>query len=131
MMTADDAAKSWLIRVTEIIGDYKTSGPSEQLWYQSSTAANGITALLQARFQELSSGMVTRLGQAVDVCADIKAKSLGAAKGSPLADATQEFFDSIRETLMRWRYVADKGRKDLTGDLSIVLVLVLAILIFK
>ncbi len=109
MTGAETAAASWYQRAVEIIADYKTSGPSARTWQEADVAANGAAALLQHRYSELSAKDIDRLDLLVDVMADVKAKSLGAAQGDPLAAAADAFVESIQGDLNYAAGVAARG----------------------
>lgn len=133
-MTADDAATTWNTRAMEILSDFKSSGPTASLWQQADLAANGDQALLANRYTELSPEAQDQLRRIVDAMADVKTKSLGAAEGDPLSDATEEFFSEVkRRAVAGGQAVATASKVALVGGIGLVGVLLIAyaILVLK
>ncbi len=129
-MTADEAAQTWFTRGSEIIEQFKRMGPSVQLWSESGTAANGASALLQNRYNELSPVSVDRLQKLVDAMADVQAKSLDSAQGSPLGEAADEFYNALRGEVIVGARAVGKAATIGAGVLGAALILY-AILVLK
>lgn len=134
-MTADEAAATWFRRGAEIINQFSSFGPSEDLHNEAGVAANGAAALLQNRWNELSNGARLGLQRLVDAMADIHARSLDAAQDSPLKESTMEFAQIVGHMAsMGWKGVVDAFSKlpdyiPDPGEFKIGLLLVVGLLI--
>jgi hypothetical protein len=131
-MTADDAGQSWLDRTTAIISEYADPNYSKEAVHnEASLAAQGISQLLQHRYNELSPGMVENLQTAVDVCAQINADTLDAAYKSPWASASSGFVQDVQQEISAGvTAVKDAGKKAASAfsfDITMVAIAAVAI----
>ncbi len=94
---ADSAGQSWLDRTTQIISEYNDSSyDKNQVHSEANVAAGGISALLGARFDDLSSQMIDWLDAAVDTLAKIAKDTLSASFQSPWKEGAAAFSQQLK-----------------------------------
>lgn len=113
-VSADPAGQSWLDRTTAIVAEYKDPAYSKaDLHLEAQNAMQGISALLQNRFSQLSSQMVQWLYAADDTLNKVQVGTLSATFESPWAAGATEFFQTLKQEVVA-------GGKALVNPLSVV-----------